>query len=357
MFAMPAPALAQGPQNAPAPFKPGETAGQHYKNVTAMKDVPATDLIPAMQYMRSALGTDCEYCHAQDFSSDEKQAKKTAREMISMVMTINANNFKGMTRVGCFSCHQGSTDVAIAAPIPELGQKPPALLTEEPKPEGGLPTADAIIAKYEQAIGGNLSSLTTRTEKGTVQAGQNNDPYEQIFKAPNKAYMVTHGKMGDVAQGYDGANAWAQNPRFVQDVVGPAAMNPQRLADFYRTLDLKKTYMAFRRVTKDKIGDKDVYSVIGQTADKTGNDRLYFDVNSGLLLRVVQRTPTPFGPNPTQYDFSDYREAGGVKVPYEVRIAGPNNIATWHFTEIKFNAPVDDSIFAKPSGPSKAAAK
>ena len=72
---------------------------------------------------------------------------------------------------------------------------------------------------------------------------------------------------------------------------------------------------------------------------------------------MVQRTPTTFGPNPTQYDFSDYRDAGGVKVPFEVRVGAPNAIVSWHFTEIKFNAPVDDSIFAKPTAPSKAAAK
>jgi len=307
--------------------------------------------------MRSALGTDCEYCHATDFSSDEKEPKKTARMMISMVLKINADNFKGGHNVECFSCHQGATDVATAAPVPELGMKPPALLMAEPKPAEGLPTADSLITKYMQAIGGNISSLTTRTAKGTVEAGPNRVAYEQTFKAPNKAYIVTHAAQGDAVQGYDGTTVWAQNPRFVQEIMGPAALNPKRLADFYRTLDLKKSYTAFRRVTKDKIGDKDVYWLIAQSADGSGNERLYFDANSGLLLRVVQRTPTTFGPNPTQYDFSDYRDAGGVKVPFEVRVAGPNNIATWHFTDVKFNAPVDDSIFAKPTAPSKAAAK
>ena len=349
--------VAGGPPPPPAPFLPGQTSGQYYKNVTVMKDVPAPDLIPAMQYIRSALGTDCEYCHAQDFSSDEKEAKKTARMMITMVMKINADNFKGGHNVECFSCHQGTTDVATAAPVPELGMKPPVLLMEEPKPPTGLPTADQLVAKYTQAIGGNISSLTTRTAKGTVEAGPNKLGYEQTFKAPNKLYIVTHAAAGDAVQGYDGTTVWNQNPRFVNEAVGPAALNPKRLADFYRTLDLKKSYTAFRRVTKDKLGDKDVYWMIAQAADGSGNERLYFDANTGLLIRAVQRTPTTFGPNPTQYDFSDYRDAGGVKVPFEVRVAGPNNVAYWHFTDVKFNAPVDDSMFAKPTAPSKAAAK
>lgn len=349
---------AQGaaPPPPPAPFLPGQTAGQYYKNVTVLKDIPAADLIPAMQYIRSALGADCEYCHATDRSSDEKEAKKTARMMMSMVLKINADNFKGGNNVECFSCHQGSTNVATAPPVPELGMKPAVLLMAEPKPAEGLPTADQLVSKYMQAIGGNISSLTTRTAKGTMEAGQNKNPYEQTFKAPNKSYIVTHGQQGDAVQGFDGTTVWQQNPRAVQEVVGVAALNPKRLADFYRTLDLKKSYSAFRRVTKDKVGDKDVYMALAQAADGSGNERLYFDANSGLLVRVVQRTPTAFGPNPTQYDFSDYRDAGGVKVPFEVRVAGPNNIAFWHFTDIKFNAPVNDSIFAKPSSPSKAAA-
>ena len=341
----------------PAPFLPGQTAGQYYKNVTVLKDIPAADLLPAMQYFRSALGADCEFCHAADRSSDEKQAKKTARTMMSMVLKINADNFNGGHNVECFSCHQGTPDVATAPPIPELGMKPPTILVEQPKPATDLPTADQIVAKYTQAIGGNISSLTTRSAKGTVQVGQTSNGYEQIFKAPNKSYIVTQGAQGDTVQGFDGTTVWAQNPRFVQEIMGPAALNPKRLADFYRTLDLKKSYTAFRRVTKDKIGDKDVYWLIAQSADGSGNERLYFDAGSGLLLRVVQRTPTTFGPNPTQYDFSDYRDAGGVKVPFEVRVGAPNAIASWHFTEIKFNAPVDDSIFAKPTAPSKAAAK
>ncbi len=341
----------------PAPMLPGQTAGQYYKNVTIMKDMPATDLIPSMQYMRDGLGVACEYCHATDFSSDEKETKKTARMMISMVLKINADNFKGGHNVECYSCHQGSPNVATAAPVPDLGLRPVALLTEEPKPAEGLPTADALIAKYTQAIGGNISSLTTRTAKGTLEAGQNLIGYEQTFKAPNKAYIVTHAAAGDAVQGTDGITIWAQNPRAVQEIMGPATLNPKRLADFYRTLDLKKTYTAFPRVIKEKIGGKDVYTVIARAADGTGNDRLSFDADSGLLVRVVQRTATQFGPNPTQYDFSNYRDAGGVKVPFEVRVAAPNAIAEWHFTDIKFNAPVDDSIFVKPTAPSKAAAK
>src|SRR6202047_2930465 len=91
------------PPPPPAPFLPGQTAGQYYKNVTVLKDIPAANLIPAMQYIRSALGADCEYCHVDDRSSDEKEAKKTARTMMSMVLKINADNFKGGKNVECYS--------------------------------------------------------------------------------------------------------------------------------------------------------------------------------------------------------------------------------------------------------------
>ena len=45
--------LAQPPQGGqvPAPPVPGQTAGQRYKNVQVLKDVPAEQLPLAMQYI------------------------------------------------------------------------------------------------------------------------------------------------------------------------------------------------------------------------------------------------------------------------------------------------------------------
>src|ERR1051326_5688020 len=69
-----------------------KTAEQVYKNITQLKGTPADQLGPAMQFIAASLGVDCTFCHVQGkFEADDKNAKKTAREMIAMQNMINKN--------------------------------------------------------------------------------------------------------------------------------------------------------------------------------------------------------------------------------------------------------------------------
>jgi hypothetical protein len=43
---------------------------------------------------------------------------------------------------------------------------------------------------------------------------------------------------------------------------------------------------------------------------------LYFDQQSGLLVRLLRYAESPLGRNPTRIDYADYRDQGGVKIPY-----------------------------------------
>ena len=71
----------------------GQTAGQHYKNIQVLKDIPADQLPNAMQYVAASLGVQCNFCHVQgQFESDEKPMKATARKMMQMVNSINSAN-------------------------------------------------------------------------------------------------------------------------------------------------------------------------------------------------------------------------------------------------------------------------
>ncbi len=102
--------LTKQPDSAAEPLrKPEETAEQHFKNVkTGFKTLPESEFISQMRYIAWSLGKDCEFCHVKDhFDSDDKKEKKTARDMIDMVASIDQNNFKGRPEVRCFTCHEG----------------------------------------------------------------------------------------------------------------------------------------------------------------------------------------------------------------------------------------------------------
>src|SRR5438270_2139922 len=76
------------------------TAGQKYKNIKVLSDMPADQLGRVMNIFAASLGVDCDFCHVTaDFSKDDKKPKGTAREMIKMAMAINKDNFNNRPRV------------------------------------------------------------------------------------------------------------------------------------------------------------------------------------------------------------------------------------------------------------------
>src|SRR5262250_1798296 len=86
-----------------------KTAAEQFKNIQILKDMPAEQLIPAMQFMTASLGVDCEYCHVEKaFDKDDKKTKGYARHMMEMMFNINKENFDNQRWVTCYSCHQGS---------------------------------------------------------------------------------------------------------------------------------------------------------------------------------------------------------------------------------------------------------
>src|SRR5580704_19616045 len=80
-----------------------KTAEQVYKNIQQLKGTPADQLNAAMQFIAVSLGLECEACHVTGkFEADDKNNKKTAREMMAMTAAINKDSFRGQRQVTCF---------------------------------------------------------------------------------------------------------------------------------------------------------------------------------------------------------------------------------------------------------------
>lgn len=116
--------LTRRPVSAWSKEPPVYAATDLYKNIQAMKDHSATDLIAAMNRFTRALGVNCQHCHVENhFESDDKPAKQTARKMIEMVRAIDSQNFPSSNAVTCWTCHRGGLK-------PE--SNPPAAATSAP---------------------------------------------------------------------------------------------------------------------------------------------------------------------------------------------------------------------------------
>jgi hypothetical protein len=74
----------------------------------------------------------------------------------------------------------------------------------------------------------------------------------------------------------------------------------------------------------------------------------YFDQQSGLLLRVLRYTQTPFGANPVQGDYTDYRAVGGITVSFRRPFIQSSSQYTLQLQQVQENVPVDDAEFMKP---------
>jgi hypothetical protein len=80
-------------------------------------------------------------------------------------------------------------------------------------------------------------------------------------------------------------------------------------------------------------------------------ERLYFDTETGLLLRRVVLSKTILGLDPVQTDYLDYREVDGVKLPFTLEISyldSSHYNSTRKYSQIRSNVPVDDAKFEAP---------
>jgi len=327
----------------------GKTAEQVYKNIVQMKGTPADQLGPAMQFIAASLGVECTFCHVQGkMDADDKPAKKTAREMMAMTAMINKESFHGQRQVTCNSCHHGSQRPANSPAVMEsdAAMTPP----RTPAPGGGAaPTVDDILNKYIAAMGGAdaIHKVTSRVMKGTIVAGGSQNPIEFYTKAPNKRISFSKTANGESITAFDGTAGWMGNTgrpaRQMSDAESAAAGLD---AEFYLPLRLKEIYPQLRRGRAEEIHGVDC-DVLNGTAPGKPPVRLYFDKESGLLLRMVRYTETSMGRMPTQIDYADYKDAGGAKMAYRWTLSRPNGRFTVQISQVETNVAIDDAKFVK----------
>ena len=360
-----------------------KTVEQVQKNIKVLTGLPQSQLIPVMNFFAASLGRRCNFCHVNkngqwDYVSDEKPEKGTAREMIKMVLDVNKTTFKGSVEVSCYTCHRGRNQPqsipilplplpspppgnpagaggqsASASAIPPSGQ-PQA----SPSPAAALPSAEDVFSKYIAALGGQqaIDKLKSRVATGTiVQANGNTLQFELYQVAPDKFYQLVTTPQGPFERGFNGTVGWEKSARGVRELT-EGELAQVRANNLFSLIKLKEQLTRARVSGKEKIGDREAYVVNGSTVDGK-RQRLFFDVETGLLLRRITFTTTMIGVIPEQADFEDYREVDGIKIPFTARsstIETGNPVSTRKFTEIKLNATVDESKFNMPPTPKPA---
>jgi photosynthetic reaction center cytochrome c subunit len=353
-----------GPQNTAAtvqqqPPSAEKTVDQTQKNIKVLKGMPASQLIPVMNFMSVSLGVSCAACHVGspgkwEFEKDDKEEKDVARKMIQMTMDINKTSFNNRRQVTCNTCHRGSEHpVGIPALpfVPAPAAEHPAAPSKDP-----LPTADQVIAKYLAAVGGQaaVEKQKTRVLTGVQVTSEGTSvPFEMYQAGPDKIAAVLKAPGGGgMSTIYNGTTAYSLSPRGAGEISGDQLEILKRTASLYAPAHMAELYPKLRIAGRDKIGDRPVIVAVSPISEHV-QTRLYFDAENGLLLRVLNFVDTPIARIPQQTDYEDYRDVDGVKVPFTVKQSLLDTHSSWtrKFSEIKANVPIEDSRFSPPAKP------
>ena len=389
-----------GARGGPPPCKPGETVGQHYRNIKVMSDLACTELQLAMQSIAASLGVGCDHCHVTGpggaFDRDDKETKDTARTMMRMVAEINTRAFEGRSVVACATCHHGESKPMRTPPIAtemtawqaaEMarareqgrggfggpggpaaqganeaargampagpgaaagGRGPaPAARPEEPKP---TETVDQVIGKYIQALGGRdaLQKIQSRVMTGTVTLRDLQQvPVTVEEKLPNSYRLDIQSRPQPQSWAASGTTVWGGRGAGGRGMQGFQAQQATRRADLGAPLNMSQRYPNLSVNRYATVEDHNTIVLVGRPTEDT-TEQLHFDRESGLLLRRSISTRTAFSPLAEQIDYRDYREVSGVKMPFTIRYASWNEVQLEKFTDIKVNVPIDDARFAMP---------
>lgn len=358
-FAMWGPTLdrvAAQSQTAPASEEP-KTAEQQFKNIQALKNIPAEQLIPTMQFIAASLGVQCDFCHVEhEMQKDDKKEKVTARKMIEMELEIDKGHFKNELEVTCYTCHRGSPH-PLDIPLVAGETAKPALSAHEEasKAQLSLPTADQILGKYLEAVGGAeaLRKITSRVQKGTLSAMGMQYPIEVYSEAPDKRVSISHPKGGSSVTAFNGQVGWLSIPGGVHMMTEPEREAARIDAEMYFPVWVRELYKEFEVHAGEAMEGHETYMVSAR-GPELPPIQMYFDQQSGLLLRQVRYLFTALGKLPTQIDYADYRETGGVKIPYSWTLSRPNAAFTIKVNDVQQNVAIDEKLFvAPPEEPSK----
>jgi photosynthetic reaction center cytochrome c subunit len=349
----------------PSAGKP-QMAEDVFKNVQVLKGITVDEFMGTMGVMSASLSFCCNECHPGAGTDKvvweaDTPRKRTARRMVTMVAAINKDHFGGRQVVTCWTCHRGKDFPPVTPSIDDDVYGTPRPDTEDiVRQAPGEPSADQILDKYIQAVGGaqRLASVTSYVARGMSTGfggfGGGGDVTISA-KAPDQRtthiqYKPETGR-GDVTRSFDGTTAWFATPLTVipmYELTG-AELDGARLdAQLGFPGQIKQVLGNWRVGQPTVINDKGV-NVVQGTGPRGLLATLYFDKETGQLTRMLRYDASPIGRVPTQVDYADYREVNGIKMPFKWTFSWLDGRDTVVLKEVRLNVPIDPAVFGRPA--------
>jgi photosynthetic reaction center cytochrome c subunit len=335
-----------------APPNSARSTETAFKNIQVLQDIPSSELIPAMEFISSSLGVKCAFCHVEGhFEKDDKKPKQTARQMMRMMLTLNNGSFAGQRAVTCYTCHRGAAKPAAIPMVASEMSSPRETVSKPQATNADLPTVRQILDHYVAALGGAgaIGKIFSRVEKADSESENQTTAVELLTAEPEKRAVIRHLPMGDAVSVFDGQAGWIRFPGRPTRSMDNGEVEAAKMdADLQFPLHIQELFPELTVQYPETIDKRDACVLLGA---RPGDPpvKLYFDVQSGLLVRIVRYTESPLGRNPTQIDYADYREVDGIQIPFRIRIAKPDSVVTLRVQDVRQNVAIDPARFAKPA--------
>ena len=224
----------------------------------------------------------------------------------------------------------------------------------------GLARPEVIIDKYLNALGGaqKVNAITSIAATGTSVGfrGFGGGGEVQLYaKFPDQRSLVIHytqakGRDATV-RSFDGKVGWTKTPL---NILGEHQLHGTELdgakldAQMMFPGQIKQALTRMRTIDPAEIDGRQM-DVIQGNGPRNMFATLYFDKETGLLTRLVRFGPSLIGRMPTQFDYSDYREVNGVKMPHKIDFVWLDGREALVFKEIKANVTVNPAYFGRPT--------
>jgi len=215
-----------------------------------------------------------------------------------------------------------------------------------------LPTVDQVLDKYLAAMGGQAAfdKITTRTARATIEIPDMgiSGSMTMTEKAPNKSLVVVEIAQMTVREGTDGNVAWDENPQTgLREKTGLELAEFKRGSIFNIETKLKTAYPKMNVTGRDTVNGRPAI-VIDAVPDQGSPVKIFFDSETGLILKQAGSRETPEGAITFESFYDDYRTVDGIKQPHTLRQVTSRFTSVIRITEMKHNVPVDDALFRKP---------
>jgi outer membrane lipoprotein-sorting protein len=213
-------------------------------------------------------------------------------------------------------------------------------------------TVDELVAKNIQAKGGEQTIKGIQSIKQTASMAMMGMPdgteisLTTYAKRPNLMRQEMNMAGQQIVMAFDGTTVWTINPMMgstsPMPLTGPEGDMLKEQASFDGPLmDYKSRGTTVTLVGTETVGGRQMHHL--KVTSKAGvSQEVYLDAATGLEARVVLQMPQ----GEMVQELGDYRDVGGMKVPFSIRIFQMGQqVGEMKITNVEFNAPMDDALF------------